>query len=220
MPYFFCTVSSTQTLFTKLLKCKNGDCSVSCGADRTFPTCSNTPVKPSKLVKFPRLALMSATNCPTFELAPNEPAGSMINETLRGAWYACSCAEGAELLSATMPLNTADHAARSGRSFAPRLTDNCPRVALSFRAVLKLSNNKWSVTGTEFSASKVSESPVNFFQVVTPSAPLVAQAKIFVALRYTVCHGVPRCTRPSQPTVGSLSAGKSQLSEYHTSGSL
>src|SRR5580704_15616119 len=102
------------------------------------------------------------------------------------------------------------------------LTDNWPRVALSLNAVVNRSNNSQSCVGASFSASKAFWSPVQYCHVFKPFCPVVplAHARMLVDLRNTDCHGVPRWTRPIQPTVASLFAGKSQLSEPATSGSL
>src|SRR5580693_4153983 len=101
-----------------------------------------------------------------------------------------------------MPLKTADHAASpapGSLEFAATLTDNWPREALSLKAVVNTSNNSRSCTGALLAASTgLAEFPVHIAQVFVPTP---TSFKTFVALRYTVCHGVPRCTRPSQPTV-------------------
>src|SRR5277367_1851657 len=100
--------------------------------------------------------------------------------------------------------------------------DNCPRVALSFNAVLKTSNSNQSCTGAVLVASNEFPLPVQSFQVFKPisGTALLVKAKIFVAFRKAVCHGVPRCTRPSQPAVGNLFVGKSQASEFAINESL
>src|SRR5271170_5504368 len=108
----------------------------------------------------------------------------------------------------TTPLNKADHAASPACgllvSFAPTFTESWPRVALSLNAVEKRSNNCRSSAGDELYASFAFKSPVQFAQVVVFGS---------TDFKSTVCHGVPRCTRPSQPTVGNLFVGKSQLSD-------
>ncbi len=55
------------------------------------------------------------------------------------------------LVSTTMPLNNADHAGEM------RLVDatSCPRVALSFGAVVNRSNSSRSCTGALLAASKL-----------------------------------------------------------------
>src|ERR1035437_2474117 len=121
------------------------------------------------------------------------------------------------------PLNKADHAARFPL-VGPTLIGSWPRVALSLNAVVNRSNNNRSRTGAVLVASNEFALPVQFVQVTKPTfvlaADLSVNARMFVALRKTVCHGVPRCTRPSQPTVGNLFVGKSQSSDCHISGSL
>ncbi len=116
-----------------------------------------------------RMALMLAASFPTMELVPAGPAGSIIIERLVSGWNCLYCGYWVELVSATTPLNTADQAARSGRPFAPRLTDSCPRVALSFKAVLKLSNSSRSSIGALSAAWKtLPMSPVQIAHVLVP----------------------------------------------------
>src|SRR5208282_1151109 len=123
-------------------------------------------------------------------------------------------ASGALLESTMTPLNRADHAARlaagSGLS-AATLTESWPCVALSLNAVVNKSNRSQSFFGAVFAASNGFTLPVRSIQMLVPVRPLAVRTSD--ALRYTVCHGVPRWTRPSQPTVGNLFVGKFQSSE-------
>src|SRR6185369_181925 len=106
--------------------------------------------------------------------------------------------------STETPLRTADHAARF-----VWFTDNNPRAAASFGAVVNRLNRAQSLVGW------VSARPA---QEIQPSvSPWSFWAWDF---RYIVCHGVPRCTRPSQPMLGNLFVGKSQSSDCVIKGSL
>src|SRR6516225_5966596 len=119
------------------------------------------------------------------------------------------------LFKAITPLNTALHAAR-----CVWLTGSVPRDALSLTRAVKMSNRSLSLIGAETAASKtrpklVCVSPVHCAQVLRPTLTCwlpkaTVSARTSDAFRYTVCQGVPRCTRPIQPTVGYLYDGKSQ----------
>ena len=64
----------------------------------------------------------------------------------------------AVLVRTTIPLSNADHAARCVWS-----TDNVPRVALSFRAVVNTSNNNRSCKGALLAASDLKSAAAEFY---------------------------------------------------------
>src|ERR1035437_6335886 len=176
---------------------------------------------------------MLLTIFPTTEFATSTPAGLMIQEVV-AAGRTDNLLSETLLESATMPLNNADHAARPADGLgvpAPTFTESAPRAALSLKLVVNTSNNSRSATGTILTASKNwpyagCVSPVHCAQVLGPMfwfpwpPRFMVAERMLLLLRNTVCHGVPRCTRAIQPTVGYWFVGKSQFSGLQISGSL
>src|SRR5687768_7156607 len=97
------------------------------------------------------------------------------------------------------PLNTADHAA-----IFVWFTPNRPRAAFSFGATVKRSTNFQSFVGC---VPKL------------PDHSLHSRSGSIGAFKYSVCQGVPRCTRPIKPRFASLLVGNAQSSELVTPGS-
>src|ERR1035437_3653802 len=98
---------------------------------------------------------MLLTIFPTTEFAASTPAGLMIQEVV-AAGRTDNLMSETLLESATMPLNTADHAARPADGLglpAPTFTESVPRAALSLKLVVNKSNNIRSCNGAELVAS-------------------------------------------------------------------
>ncbi len=101
--------------------------------------------------------------------------------------------------STCTPLNNADHAA-----MFVWLIDSVPRDAASLMATVKTLNNRQSFVGC------VSYVLAQRYQ------SLVRATADFM---YNVCHGVPRCTCPSQPMFANEPFGNCQSSERRIPGS-
>src|SRR6266404_3490822 len=144
----------------------------------------------------------------------------MITGELLGVKKGSSCRAASDTMfvNANTPDNTADHAA-----MFVWLTGSCPREALSFRAAVNKSRMYRSFQGNVNSASKFVLPLGSLLQLVmiTPLPDHFCHTSNgwTGAFKYTVCHGVPRCTRPSQPTLASLFVGNSQSSDLLIMGS-
>src|SRR5947207_239551 len=105
--------------------------------------------------------------------------------------------------------SAADHAAR-----LVWLMERRPRVAFGWSVTVNTSSNSQSRFGRIwFAFLKLRRGPVcrcQIWSLIDPASSL---------LKYTLCQGVARWTRPSQPNVGNGPDGKFQLSVKRIPGS-
>src|SRR5262245_8742514 len=113
---------------------------------------------------------------------------------------------GATLVKAIIPLRTAFQPSR-----LDWFADESERASLSLNNEASRLARCQSLVGWSRAASWGSAAPTQFCHL---------SASTLADLRYRVCQGVPRWTRPRPPPLKDCRAGKSQASERATDGSL